>query len=113
MIGYIASVVAGYWACVWSCGDGTGAPNKFDTLISEKLGRKVDTSLQCTFSVDEKHEIVIHLHHWVYLLAASMFTPSDYFTYFAIGGIIHGVGNYDDWNNVILFQLKNEDEKKE
>jgi hypothetical protein len=113
MIGYIVSALVGYWSYAWSSAEETGGPNKLDQFISEKIGQEVNTSLKHTFSVDEKHELVVHVHHWLYLLTISMLLPSDYFSYFAVGGIIHGVGNYDDWWNIIEFRMKdNQPDKK-
>ena len=106
MIGYAISVLAGYYAYTWGSATKTGENNKLDEFLSKKLGREIKTSLKHSFDVGTSHEVYIHLHHWCYLLGASMLVPSDYFTYFAIGGIIQGVGGYNDWWDVITIKEK-------
>ena len=104
MIGYLASTVAGFSFYSW-LDKGIEAKNQVDKFLTEKLGKTIHLTRQYELFVGD-YTVNFHLEHWMYLLLASTVIPSDYFTYFAIGGIIQDVSRDDFASHIVQIHHK-------
>ena len=44
----------------------------------------------------------LHLHHWLTSLLALTYFTNPYIRGLLVGGVIHGIGMYDDWYKIII-----------
>jgi hypothetical protein len=43
----------------------------------------------------------LHLHHWLTSLLALTYFKNSFVRGLLVGGVIHGIGMYDDWYKII------------
>lgn len=44
----------------------------------------------------------LHLHHWLTSLLALTYFTNPFIRGLLVGGVIHGIGMYDDWYKIII-----------
>ncbi len=44
----------------------------------------------------------LHIHHWLTSLLALTYFTNPFIRGLLVGGVIHGIGMYDDWYKIII-----------
>lgn len=74
----------------------TGARNRLDRYLGWS------SSLRFYWQCSAHSILVVHVHHWLYLLAIVAYSYNSFLTAFCLGGVVQGL-TYSDWYKVISF----------